>query len=145
MSLLNNSLMAAAVLKASKQTDRALQAAAQKDEELRDLGETMKVLRSMAGAFNDRLAVARAERDGYKSLTVTIVNEIKGLAPKRLSLPDADQDRKDHLMQVYDASRLKYDKQILDSYAKLPTEARDGLLDNAVRRAGKGRLVKDFD
>lgn len=145
MPLLHNSLLSLAVLKASKQTDRALDAVATKEEEMRNLEETMKTLRSMAGAFNDRLAVARAERDGYKSLTVTIVNEIKGLAPKRLSLPDADEDRKTHLMRVYDASRLKYDQQILESYAPLPAEAREGLLDNAVRRAGKGRLIKDSD
>lgn len=145
MSVINNALMTAAVLKSMSTTKKAVEAVQERNADIEELEEVITALQRMAGAFNDRLAVARAERDGYKSLTMTIVSEIKGLAPKRLSLPDADKERQDHLQQVYDSSKIKYEQGIMNTYAKFSPELRAGLLSNPVREKGNGKLIKDFD
>lgn len=114
-------------------------------EVMRDLQKTTELLRGMAGALNDRLAVARSERNGYRSLTMHIVNEIKGVEPRRLSLPEADKERQDHLLTVYNNSLQGYEQGIQQNYAKLPPEERAQMLNNEVRRKGGGKLFKDVD
>lgn len=112
---------------------------------IRDLEKTTELLRGMAGTLNDRLAVARSERNGYRSLTMHIVNEIKGAEPRRLSLPEADKERQEHLLSVYNQSLQDFDQAIQQTYAKMPPEERAQMLNNEVRRKGGGKLIKDVD
>lgn len=137
MGFINNLLMTAAIKKSLDDCAELVAALNKSTDRVRSLAATAKHLRATLGAANDRLAVARAERDGYRALALRLISEVKGDEPALLTAPEAGQRREAFLQETYSASLAKYEAELLRSYRALPEGERRQLLDNEVRRKGR--------
>lgn len=100
----------------------------------------MDRLADALGAANDRLVVTKAERDSFKGLAGEMVDELKGRKTRRLSLPEADGERKAYLHRTYGRALEEHHRELEASYAQKRPEDAEQLRNNSVRRKNGGFL-----
>lgn len=102
-----------------------------------NLEETIYQLADVLGSTNDALVSARSERDSYKSLSKEMVQELKGLKPTRLSAPNADKERVEHLKEQFRLSAKEHTAAVEEQYQQTDPRIADRARNNSDRKRMK--------